>query len=637
MRQNLKSLAPILWGVIIAFIISIFAVWGGSGRLGESRGSNTIVTVGKEKVSADIYIQNLRQRLESMQREFNELDANFIQQLNIPQQVLEQIIQQSVVLQIAKEMGIQASAEEVRAKVKSFPVFQKDGQFVGFDEYQKFLSWNRISPSEFEQSLTKDIIAEKTIAVLTAGMAVTKAEVWENYQKTQNSAKLEYFLIEADKMELAKPATPDELQTFFSENQENYTIPEKRNGTYVFFDTEEIKSQILLDEGEIEQYYQGNLEQFKDPEKIQASRIFLPLQEKEAPLVLAEAQDILNRINQGEDFGALAKSYSQDDKAENNGDWGLYEWKSLTQAEQDQITAQDQGQISEVIELEDGMAIVKTTLKEPAVQKTLAQVSGQIRALLADQKAKDKAYADVDALLQSARKENNLDVAAQKMGYKIKRTGLLKEGDPIDEIDPSGSISRALFMLEEKAVSDPIYTFKGAGLVQLQLTESSRPAAFDEVEAEVAEELNLTRKQELALTQATSLQQEAARRGMETTADRHELEYKTIEEHKKEQYLAVIGENPEVDEIAFSLELNQLSDPVKYENGYIILRVLDRKEVTREDLEDNFAEERDNLLNVERNKFFQSYYYRMRELKGIKPNYELFLRLNSDILSRFER
>ena len=55
MRKNLKSLAPTLWFVIIAFIISIFAVWGGAGRLGESRGSNTIATVGKEKISGDIY------------------------------------------------------------------------------------------------------------------------------------------------------------------------------------------------------------------------------------------------------------------------------------------------------------------------------------------------------------------------------------------------------------------------------------------------------------------------------------------------------------------------------------------------------------------------------------------------------
>ena len=47
MRKNLKSLAPTLWFVIIAFIISIFAVWGGAGRLGEGQKAENLATVGK--------------------------------------------------------------------------------------------------------------------------------------------------------------------------------------------------------------------------------------------------------------------------------------------------------------------------------------------------------------------------------------------------------------------------------------------------------------------------------------------------------------------------------------------------------------------------------------------------------------
>ena len=70
MRKNLKSLAPTLWFVIIAFIISIFAVWGGAGALGEGRGANTLATVGKEKISLSLYQQTLQQRIEAMRREF---------------------------------------------------------------------------------------------------------------------------------------------------------------------------------------------------------------------------------------------------------------------------------------------------------------------------------------------------------------------------------------------------------------------------------------------------------------------------------------------------------------------------------------------------------------------------------------
>ena len=99
MRKNVKSLAPVLWFVIAAFIVSIFAIWGGGGELGRTRASNTLATVGKEKISASLYYQTLQQQLENMKDQFSELDAQFIQQLNIPQQVLEQLIQQMLLLQ----------------------------------------------------------------------------------------------------------------------------------------------------------------------------------------------------------------------------------------------------------------------------------------------------------------------------------------------------------------------------------------------------------------------------------------------------------------------------------------------------------------------------------------------------------
>ena len=96
MRKNVKRLAPTLWIVIIAFIITIFAVWGGGIGSGKGRAANTLISVGKEKISANFYYESLRQRLEAMKREFKELNRNLIQQLNIPQQVLEQIVQQTL-------------------------------------------------------------------------------------------------------------------------------------------------------------------------------------------------------------------------------------------------------------------------------------------------------------------------------------------------------------------------------------------------------------------------------------------------------------------------------------------------------------------------------------------------------------
>jgi len=635
MRKNLKSLAPVLWGVIIAFIISIFAVWGGAGRLGESRNSNTIATIGKKKISADTYIQNLRQRLEMFKEDYKELDANFIQQLNIPQQVLEQIIQRTILSQKAEELGIRASDAEISEKVKSFPAFQKDGNFVGFDEYKQILDYNRISPSEFESSLINDIVIQKTILVLTAGIAASEEELWENYKTTTESAKLEYILIENSKMELKEEPGSSELRQFFAENREKYEVPEKRTADYLFFKTEELKEEVELVDTEIEKYYEDNLSQFTEPEKIKASRIFLPYESKEKDLVKAEAQNILDKINQGEAFGILAQSNSKDEKAEEKGDWGLYEWKRLSQQEQDIIKSLAQGEVSGLLELEDGISIIKTTQKQAAVQKPLTEVKNQVIDTLKEQKAINLAGQQIAELEKKAKKENNLDVAAQKLGYKIRSTGALKAGDPLEDIDPSGTLSRNLFQLKDKESFARIITINGLGLAQLQKTEPARPAEFEEVQPSVLEDFNLKKKESIALEKAKSIKNELKQQDFKKIAEKYELEYKTAEEHQREQYLSVIGENPEVDKLAFSLPLNEISDPINYNDGYIILHVLDRKEVTRDDFENNRKETGKNFLEVKKNKFFQSYYMKLREKIGVKTNYELFTKINSDVLARF--
>ncbi len=635
MRKNLKQLAPTLWIVIIAFLVSIFAVWGGAGRLGEGRDSNTLVTIGKEKVSADLYVQGLQQQIENLRQQFNELDQNFIQQLNIPQQVLEQIIQRHLLLQVARDMRIHATDEEIGERIKT--VFQREGQFVGFEEYQKILSWNRMSVSQYETMMAQDIVVEKTVKVLTSGITVSPEELWENYKNTNESTKLEYLIIPDEKMEIAEESPIEKLRVYFQEHQADYQIPEKRRGKYVFFNTEELKTEIQPSESEIKDYYEENRDQFKEPPTTRVSRIYLPFEGQDRDLVLSDVKLLLDRIQQGEDFGLLAKERSQDNKAADNGDWGLFEWRQLSQQEQDIIADLSVDEISSIVELAEGAALLKVTEKESEIQRSLEEVQDRVQTIVLDRKSQELADEKISELEKAAEKEDGLILAAQKMGYQTQNTDLLKEGDAIEDIDPSGSLSRALFSLERDSISTPIYTYKGVGLAVLEQIDPTRPAAFDEAQEDVRTDYDQERRTALSLEKAASLKQESTRLPLDQLGEKYDLEYKTAEEHKRGQYLGVIGENAEVDDFSFGQPLNQFSDPIKYDQGYILMRVLDRKEVTREEFEETKETERQTFLDTKRNQVFASFYSKLREEKKVEPNYGLFLRINSEILGRFER
>jgi peptidyl-prolyl cis-trans isomerase D len=635
MRKNLKSLAPTLWFVIIAFIISIFAVWGGAGALGEGSGKNTLATVGKEKITVDLYYQTLRQRLEAMRREFRELDNRFIQQLNIPQQILNQLIQQSLLTQLSKDMGIQATDDEIRKKIMSYPVFQKDGQFVGFTQYRKILDWNRIPLAEFENSLRQEIIMEKVVDVITAGVSVTEDELWENYKNNNDTARLEYVTLGLDKVEWDEEPDEEELEKYFLENRDAYRIPEKREADYYFIKTEDLKAKVEISESEIESYYDDNTARFKQPEQIKASRIYLPFEEQEKEDVLNEAKDLLDKIQNGRDFGELAIGYSKDEKAQDGGDWGLYEWQSLSQQEQDEINRLSQDEVSDVIEIPDGAVILKVTEKKPETTEPLEAVTERITNILKDEKARQMAEQEIGRLEKAAKKEHSLDVAAQTLGLSVRNTGLLKENDPIEDIDPSGSISMTMFSIEEKEISSPIYTYQGVGLAELRKIEPPRQAEFDEVKQEVTEDFTAMKKKDIAVERIKRVKRELPSKRLEDLAEDFSLEYNTVEEHKRGQYLSVIGESREIDRLAFSLPQEEASDPVEFESGYALVRVLDRKEVTTEDFEKVKQSEKEAFLESKKNKFFSSYLAKLQEDKEVKIRYDLFLKTNQDILSRF--
>ncbi len=636
MRKNLKSLSPILWAVVAAFIISIFAVWGGAGRLGESRDPDTIASVGRTKISTDTYVKNLRQRIESLQKQFKELNANYIQQLNLPQQVLEQLIQQELLIQFAEEMKLGTSNDELREKIKSYPVFQKDGQFIGFEEYKQILEWNRIPLSEFEESLKKEILMDKTIIMLTAGVSLTQGELWKNYKNTNESVRMEFVPIEITNIESDDEFSFEEKHAFFEKNKDNYRIPEKREADYVFFNIEDFKKDVELTDSEIEDYYNNNEPQFTEPEKVRVGRIYIPYEEKERARVLTEMRNIQNRVNEGEDFGNMAKIHSKDGKAGDSGDWGLFEWRSLSTQEQEEIANLEVGEMSQPLELDEGAAILKVTEKEAAIQKPLAEVKDQITNILNDQKARELIEKRVAGLEKNALKEKSLDVAAQTLGYMVKSTGPVSNGESFaEEIDPSGSVSTALFQLEENAISTPVYTYKGTGLAQLRGITSPRAALLEEVEDKVEEDLAAEKKKEKAYETMKSIKAELTNLDLESLASNYGLEYKTADEHKRGGYLSVIGENVEVDEKAFSLPLNEASDPIEYATGYVLLRILDRKEVTEATLQENYETERENFLETKKNKFFISCMSKIREEIGVQIRYDIFLKINSDILARF--
>jgi len=148
---------------------------------------------------------------------------------------------------------------------------------------------------------------------------------------------------------------------------------------------------------------------------------------------------------------------------------------------------------------------------------------------------------------------------------------------------------------------------------------------------------SMNRKKTKALETINRVKAEFGRKDFVELSEDFNLEYKTVEEHKRNQYIGLVGNNAEIDKLAFSLPLEQVSDPVAFPDGYTLVRVLDRKTVTKEDFEANKDTERETILESEKNKFIMSYLTKMREEKGVNIKYDLFFQINTEVISRYTK
>ena len=74
----------------------------------------------------------------------------------------------------------------------------------------------------------------------------------------------------------------------------------------------------------------------------------------------AKAQDVLNKINAGGDFAALAKQYSQDTTAANGGDLGFFGKGQMVKEFETAAFGQEPGKVSGLVKTQYGYHIIKT-------------------------------------------------------------------------------------------------------------------------------------------------------------------------------------------------------------------------------------------------------------------------------------
>ena len=266
MASQSKSISKYFVWILLGLLIIGLGGFGASGLSGTMR---SVGSVGDRDISIDEYARALRQELAQTGQQFGQtLTFEQAQLFGLPQQTLSRLVLQKAIEVEADRLGLSVGDEAVLEQLVKVSAFRgSDGQFSR-EAYTFALENNRLSEAEFEDGIRQE----------TTRNIVQAAVVTGNVMPSIFTEKMIDFLLETrsfthvqlNEADLATPlqeATEAQLQAYYDENIERFTVPESKQLTIASLDLTQLSEKVTVSDEAVAAFYEKQNALYNQPER----------------------------------------------------------------------------------------------------------------------------------------------------------------------------------------------------------------------------------------------------------------------------------------------------------------------------------------------------------------------------------
>lgn len=149
------------------------------------------------------------------------------------------------------------------------------------------------------------------------------------------------------------------------------------------FIEKEFAQKVTISEQEMKSYYDENPKAFKQPEKVQCRQILIKVNPKSDQSQKDEARQELEKVQEklqeGEDFAALAKEFSQGPRSTQGGNLGYLSRERLPKLLEEVAFSLKTGEVSDIVETQFGCHLIKVSDKKPETTTPYNEAKDKIK------------------------------------------------------------------------------------------------------------------------------------------------------------------------------------------------------------------------------------------------------------------
>ncbi len=494
-----------LWGILFAFIATIFYSWGAGGQFGGA--NKTVATVNGLEIKVNEFERAYGNIINFYREQFRgQFSEEMAAKLNLKENALDALIQNRLVILEAEKMNLMVSDQELAESIFKQPQFQKDNKFSN-SLYNNYLRFSRISAKDFEDNQRKNLLREKLEGIIKASTQISESEIQEAYKNENEKIKFKYIGFSKDYFRPAGRPSDEETQKYFESHKSQFEVPEQIQVQYVKLTPKMVEETIKIYEEDIKDYYDTNQAKFFIKKQYKASHILIKndtplpfgedLSDEEIEKLLNEADEktkikadeILKQIKEGADFGEMAKKYSADTASGNNGgSLGQFSRGMMVpefEAALDQLKA---GELGGPVKTMFGFHIIRLEEVKEEHLKPLTEVQEEIKKILKDDKAQKRIRRIAKKIRKAAGVGNNLTQASLEYKAETKTTEFIsRKVHNVPEIGNIPEFFNTAFSLAGEQLSDPVNTPEASYLLKIVARKDPYIPELNEVLSEVTQ------------------------------------------------------------------------------------------------------------------------------------------------------
>jgi len=298
MAMGKSKLSKTFIWILMGLLFIGLAGFGATSLTGTAR---SVATVGEKEVSTDAYLRSLRSEINAYSAEVGRaVPISEAQSIGLDRQVLSQLITARALDNEAARIGLSVGDDVVAEQLLQVAAFQGPNGTFDRDAYSFALRNQGLTESEFEEQLRDDTARTILQSALIAGNTLPDTYIDTLIAYTGETRDFTWARLTGSDLETSLPEPGDaDLEAYYQDNIESYTVPELRDITYAWITPAMIVDTVEIAEDTLRASYEERFDEFNLPERRLVERLVFNTEDA--------AADARARIEDGLSFQALVE------------------------------------------------------------------------------------------------------------------------------------------------------------------------------------------------------------------------------------------------------------------------------------------------------------------------------------------